>query len=274
MLPFGGTRFLYPIGLQHLTGQSINPEEHRRRNIRPPATTDQALRAARPKAVLALDCCHMCHSLPPGSPKRFQNRTGFIAGTAVSVPNRQQPVGTESPSEELSVAGPSCSCRRSYIPAAVTPFPVPLPLQPPLQSPLPIPSGTFRPPLAHREILFQISARNTLDNQQLTKTACRQKGARGSHKPLTNSILESRTNYLNLTIFLLNQENPQKNSPHFSFSERLSLSDPIDLLILTAGAGVYPQRQKPKRYEKKEKVLSRGGQSCLPEKHQWRQHVL
>ena len=134
MLPFGGTRFLYPIGLQHLTGQSINPEEHRRRNIRPPATTDQALRAARPKAVLALDCCPMCHSLPPGSPKRFQNRTGFIAGTAVSVPNRQQPVGTESPSEELSVAGPSCSCRRSYIPAAVTPFPVPLPLQLPLQS--------------------------------------------------------------------------------------------------------------------------------------------
>ena len=86
------------------------------------------------KAVLALDCCPMYHSLPPGSPKRFQNRTGFIAGTAVSVPNRQQPVGTESPSEELSVAGPSCSCRRSYIPAAVTPFLVPLPLQPPLQS--------------------------------------------------------------------------------------------------------------------------------------------
>ena len=134
MLPFGGTRFLYPIGLQHLTGQSINPEEHRRRNVRPPVTTDQALRAARPKAVLALDCCPMCHSLPPGSPKRFQNRTGFIAGTAVSVQSRQQPVGTESPSEELSVAGPSCSCRRSYIPAAVTPFPVPLPLLPPLKS--------------------------------------------------------------------------------------------------------------------------------------------
>ena len=189
MLPFGGTRILYPIGLQHLTGQSVNPEEHRRRNVRPPATTDQALRAARPKAVLALDCCPMCHSLPPGSPKRFQNRTGFIAGTAVSVPNRQQPVGTESPSEELSVAGPSCSCRRSYIPAAVTPFPVPLPLQPPLQSPLPIPSGTFRPPLVHREILLQTSARNTLDNQQLTRTACRQRGARGFHKLLTNSAL-------------------------------------------------------------------------------------
>jgi hypothetical protein len=91
---------------------------------------------------------------------------------------------------------------------------------------------------------------------------------------LTNSALEGRANYLNITIFLLNQENPQKNSPHFSFSERLSVSDPIDLLILTAGAGVYPQRQKPKRYEKKKKVLSRGGQSCLPEKHQWRQHVL
>jgi hypothetical protein len=91
---------------------------------------------------------------------------------------------------------------------------------------------------------------------------------------LTNSAVEGRTNYLNITIFLLNQENPKNNSPHFSFSERLSVSDPIDLLILTAGAGVYPQRQKPKRYEKKEKVLSRGGQSCLPEKHQWRQHVL
>ena len=145
MLPFGGTRFLYSIGLQHLTGQSINPEEHRRRNVRPPATTDQALRAARPKAVLALDCCTMCHFLPPGSPKRFQNRTGFIAGTAVSVPNRQQPVGTESPSEELSVAGPSCSCRRSYIPAAVTPFPVPLPLLPPLQLPLQTLSSLLTP---------------------------------------------------------------------------------------------------------------------------------
>ena len=30
---------------------------HRRRNIRYPATTGQALRAARPRAVLALDCC-------------------------------------------------------------------------------------------------------------------------------------------------------------------------------------------------------------------------
>ena len=35
----------------------VTDPRHRRRNILPPATTDQALRAARQRAVLALDCC-------------------------------------------------------------------------------------------------------------------------------------------------------------------------------------------------------------------------
>ena len=62
------------------------------------------------KAVLALACCPMCHSLPPGSPKRFQNRTGFIAGTAVSS-SAPSPAPTPAPLQSLLYSLPSSLSR-------------------------------------------------------------------------------------------------------------------------------------------------------------------